>query len=384
MRRKNFEMPATGMQNEESNKQNALLFNTKNNYFFNKCVIFSIFVLMLTFVLTMYYNNLKRQMISKEWNTSEERRFRKEEFVKNITAIAVDNIVDDTKSNEVLILYAYFETPDSRLNIVHFFSQALHASADFIFIINGDSDVDQLLPSKIPNIRVIRRNNSCYDLGSHGEVLKSNDYELVKKYRRFILLNGSVRGPFLPTYVDICWTDLFLRKITDEVKLVGTTYNYWAKHVQSMVIATDKIGIKILLEGNATDTSFESDPQFVEVYEGNPNSLVGLSACPTSKFRAVSAEISLTNLIRRAGYKVAVLMTSATSVQVQGLHGNDFDDSMNLSTNSHNLASVHPYEIIFIKARKGWSDSVDMGMLERLTNFHDNLNYSSWRICKSM
>jgi hypothetical protein len=312
---------------------------------------------------------------------SHQRLRKKEKIVKAKIAAEAAKHFPTTHKNDLLILYAYFETADSRQNIVHFFSDGLHSKADFIIIINGDSNVDELLPQNIPNIKVIRRDNSCFDLGSHGEVLRMNDYELVKMYRKFILMNGSVRGPFLPTYVDACWSDLFLKKITDEVKLVGTTYNYWEHHIQSMVLATDSIGLEILLAGNETDTSSETDPDYKEHYTGNPKSLVGLSRCPTSKFGAVSAEISISKLIRRAGYKIAVLMTSATSQIFRGWNDTQ-SDYLTFPTNSYNLASVHPYEVIFIKARKGWGDSMDPLILTKLTEWHDHMNYSSWQACK--
>jgi len=38
---------------------------------------------------------------------------------------------------------------------------------------------------------VIQRDNSCYDLGAHGEVLNANDQKLVEKYDKFILMNGQ-------------------------------------------------------------------------------------------------------------------------------------------------------------------------------------------------
>lgn len=86
-----------------------------------------------------------------------------------------------------------------------------------MFIFNGDTDADSLLPVA-PEIRAVRRNNTCYDLGSHAEVLTTDD--LWRRYSRFILMNASVRGPFMPTWADkMCWTDRLLSKLTSEVKV---------------------------------------------------------------------------------------------------------------------------------------------------------------------
>ena len=47
------------------------------------------------------------------------------------------------------------------------------------------------------------------------------------QYRYFVWLNSSVRGPFLPAYLrgKMHWTAAFTSRITDSVKLVGSTIN---------------------------------------------------------------------------------------------------------------------------------------------------------------
>lgn len=119
-------------------------------------------------------------------------------------------------SDRPLISYAYAESVSGRANFKYFLDQALHGAADFIFIINGETDAADLIPQK-PNIRVVRRNNTCFDLGAHGEVLREND--LWKKYKRFITLNASIRGPFVPRWSRSCWSDVYLGRVTEKVKV---------------------------------------------------------------------------------------------------------------------------------------------------------------------
>jgi hypothetical protein len=312
---------------------------------------------------------------------SDEVRKAKEEKAKLDTAAALRKHSISTlrlDGDRPLILYSHYETPSSRANAIFFIQHGLHAGADFIFILNGDSNLDELLPSDTPNIRVVKKSNACFDLGSHGYVLNANKQELVKKYKRFILMNSSVRGPFLPTWAhDGCWSDIFLNKLTDKVKLVGMTYNCWADHVQSMVIATDLTGIKILLAGNDTDTTYETDAQY-SYAAGNPTSLAGLSRCPETKFRAVSTEISLTQLIKRNNYEFAVLMTAKTASKNYTITCLDWDNDLN----GYNLRSLHPYETIFIKARDKWEHSMDLVLLRKMSEWHDEWDYSSWEACK--
>lgn len=124
---------------------------------------------------------------------------------------------DSSKTGErPLILYAYHETDNARRNFEFFIAHALHDAADFIFVINGETDAIHLLPER-PNIKYIQRGNDCFDMGAFAEVLVKDD--LYKKYSRFITMNASIRGPFLPYWATGCWSDMFLSRVTDEVKV---------------------------------------------------------------------------------------------------------------------------------------------------------------------
>lgn len=127
------------------------------------------------------------------------------------TAIPSSSITHPT-----LITYVYSESPENRANLEFFLHHGLHAHADFIFIFNGETDAASLLPSH-PNINHVARNNTCYDLGAHAEVLTKDS--LWKSYSKFILMNASVRGPFLPHWAEACWSDRFLNKLSDTVKV---------------------------------------------------------------------------------------------------------------------------------------------------------------------
>lgn len=123
-------------------------------------------------------------------------------------------------SDRPLVTYVYSESKVSRANLVFFLAHALHDNADFVFIFNGETDAASLLPEK-PNVEAVHRDNSCYDLGAHGEVLTKDGLWL--KYNKYILMNASVRGPFIPTWSDSCWSERFLNKVTDEVKVSSSS-----------------------------------------------------------------------------------------------------------------------------------------------------------------
>lgn len=123
-----------------------------------------------------------------------------------------------TPKDKPLILYAYAdaESGSSRINLEFFIAHALHDAADFVFILNGETDAAKLIPTK-SNIQVVQRKNDCYDLGAYAEILTKND--TYKSYKRFIFLNASIRGPFVPYWSDACWSDMYLNKVTEEVKV---------------------------------------------------------------------------------------------------------------------------------------------------------------------
>ncbi len=125
-----------------------------------------------------------------------------------------------------LITYAYAESTYGRANLQFFVNHGLHAAADFIFILNGETDVDEVvIPKNLPNVKIVKRPNKCFDLGAHWEVLSkkkgrgSNAKALKDIYKKFILMNASIRGPFVPHWSKECWTDAYLNKLNDKVKV---------------------------------------------------------------------------------------------------------------------------------------------------------------------
>lgn len=251
-----------------------------------------------------------------------------------------------------LILYAYSETPSAHINIQFFIKHGLHDSADFIFILNGDTDIMDIIPNAT-NIRYVRRPNDCYDLGAYAEVLTKND--LYKKYEKFIMLNASIRGPFLPVWAKNCWSEMYLARITKEVKLVGMTANCWpAFHVQSMIWATDSIGLTALL-----------------------TSPTGINDCFHTWDSAVKAEVGASAVIKEAGYKIDVMMSAFHGDELYEEHCDGSENGDVLWDHKYYGTNVHPYETIFMKSNR----DIDPVLMEKLTGWHEGANYSSYDVC---
>jgi hypothetical protein len=185
-----------------------------------------------------------------------------------------------------------------------------------------------LLPS---NARFLLHPNECFDLGTVGWVLQTQ-IKNINKYKYFIWLNSSVRGPFLPPYLRgrLHWTVPFTSKLStsfsssrtsttartssitdfsirtsssssssskqfskEEVKLVGATINCGGAHglppqphVQSYITATDSIGLNILLSSPGVFTCWQEMADVV-----------------------VNSEIGASRAIFDAGYSIDCLMS---------------------------------------------------------------------------
>ncbi|EWC43768.1 hypothetical protein DRE_07333 [Drechslerella stenobrocha 248] len=271
---------------------------------------------------------------------------------RRIVVSQLSPIDAETLDDRPLILYAYSETDNARENALFFIKHGLHDAANFIFILNGENTIEEEIPNEA-HIAVIERKNECYDLGAYSEVLTANNNSLVNSHKRFILLNASIRGPFLPTWSNQCWSEAYLNKVTDTIKLVGMSFNCQAPrgpHVQSMILATDRVGIDILLN---------------DVIAGH---------CYSGWDDAVDGETNITQAIRQAGYHVTTFMTPFSSVA-------DYPDNCEhgdiLWNDKYFGTNMHPYEAMFQKANR----DIYPDQLRLLTEWHNKANYSSQPFC---
>lgn len=116
------------------------------------------------------------------------------------------------------------------------------------------------LPPLPSNARYIHHTNDCYDWGTIGWAINEHGISTAG-YKFFILMNSSVRGPFVAPYAraQTSWQRLLTDRINDTVKVVGPTIScegsppggrvteVWRvnPHVQSYVLATDQVGLDI-------------------------------------------------------------------------------------------------------------------------------------------
>ncbi|KAI1460705.1 hypothetical protein F4805DRAFT_372742 [Annulohypoxylon moriforme] len=265
-----------------------------------------------------------------------------------------------------LFTYVYTESPNARVNLIFFLNNGLHGAADFIFILNGPTNAATLIPDRT-NIQVISRATECSDLIAHDEVLRKD--ELWKKYNRFIILNAAVRGPFVPFWSRSCWSDVFLDRITTDVKLVGMKATCLPKfHIESMIWATDTIGMELWL-GRAESSSVP------DTLDENHNQVI-VSGDHLGKMKQViDSEVEFTRVIKSAGYKADILMSSFP--RIEDHEENCAKDSVKGASFGRN-DNIHPYETVFVKTSRD-TDSITVA---RLTEWHQSrIVNGSWDVC---
>lgn len=223
----------------------------------------------------------------------------------------------------------------------------------FVFVVQSGHGVDEfvstLLPKLPSNSKLVRHKNECYDIGTVGWLLFESKEVDTAMFEYFIWMNPSVRGPFLPSWIDSRdWPSLFTDPLGKLVKLSGTVVscggivdkNLGARtnpHLQSYLLATDMKGLKILKDANV----FRCYNRYTEVI--------------------YHAELGASLAILKAGFNLHSMMMRYKNV--------DWRDSNNWNCNGNvaphtpegnNGSSIDPLEVVFVKLKakqQGWESS---------------------------
>lgn len=299
--------------------------------------------------------------------------------------------------SEVLLLYVYASThPYAVGNLKYFIENAVHEDdgVDYYFILqqidNKPIDEKEMPQLKSRNAHYIQHENKCFDFGTYGwffnEFTFGNPWTNqkqqstkinIKKYKYFIFINSSVRGPFFPPYfIDLVlnskknyhWYSIFTRRIDEKVKLVGCTINCeQAPHVQGYFFVTDFVGLTVLLKPGAASGTLEE----------------GIFACyPTKDHAILNGEIPTSNRILDAGYMIDSLLTKYQKV--------NFSDPINRSCNGiknpyfnagFEGTTLEPFEVVFVKygdLSYAYQSRDRAKLYEKWTQDAKSINRTSW------
>ncbi|KNC56087.1 uncharacterized protein AMSG_02100 [Thecamonas trahens ATCC 50062] len=169
--------------------------------------------------------------------------------------LTAPRVEGSTTTERTLVVYAYYENIDLgyRDNAAYFLRHGVLAGSadiDFVIVISGEHTLDSLTirpsqrsasailgapdsewPINAPNVLFVTKDNRCYDFGAYAFGLDAaKEWKPEARYTKFVLINSSVRGPFLPRYITeavpaVPWTSWLTSRVTGSVKLVGTSIN---------------------------------------------------------------------------------------------------------------------------------------------------------------
>eukprot|EP00879_Flechtneria_rotunda_P012042 GHRR01012577.1.p1 GENE.GHRR01012577.1~~GHRR01012577.1.p1 ORF type:complete len:347 (+),score=93.53 GHRR01012577.1:547-1587(+) len=218
--------------------------------------------------------------------------------------------------------------------------------ADYIIIVQEDPSLKRVpLPDPPAHAKYVHHRNECYDWGTYGWLLLESGMVDIKQYRYFFFVNSSVRGPYLPAYARgyVHWMSAFTSKLSGNVKLVGSTISCegsplhgqqtgkWRHnpHVQSYAVATDQVGLQLLIKNR-------------QVF-----------ACHEDRWDTIYySELGSSKCILDAGYNIACLMLRYQGVDWRDKNNWDCNAKLTPATEfSCDGTSLDPLEVMFVKVK---------------------------------
>jgi hypothetical protein len=240
--------------------------------------------------------------------------------------------VNSQSFSKILVVYAYYESDSvSADNLRYFLRHAIgnndhQDSIDYVFVVNG-FEISVEIP-QAGNIRVLKRENTCYDSGAISYGLQHSN---ISSYSYFIFLNKSLRGPFLPLYLpnSFQWTSIYTNMISNDVKWAGSTISCAQNpHVQSSIVVTDQVGLNIALEND-------------------------IFACQTDLWSTVlKYEVASSAAILKAGFNIASLMHRYKGIDFRNPSFSNCNRRENPTPRFGNDGlDLDPFEVVFIKVK---------------------------------
>jgi len=231
-----------------------------------------------------------------------------------------------------LVLYVFHAINE---NVLYFLKNGIFKDDRYTFLVIINSrTVNIALPDYV---EVLQRDNVGHDFGGWSEAVFANS----QKYDNYVFINSSVIGPFLPTGCTQPWPELFIEKLSPEIKLVGTTINTSdyttsdprkGSHVQSMTFAVDRNTLAFLITNGIFSRTI-----------------------PVNKTMLVQKhEVGMSRAIIAAGYNITGMMKFYDGIDFRNFPMNFNYIRNNGNINWGNAYIKHyvssPTEILFVKS----------------------------------
>ena len=252
-----------------------------------------------------------------------------------------------------VVIYTYFSSASSDYNLFFFVNKELSykENIDYIIVINGYEYKKEIIFPNLPNLTIIRRENIGYDFGGHNCAL-THIKNTRKIYDYYFFMNSGVIGPIIPHYFkESHWTNIFIKKINDRVKLVGTSIvcllpddlGGYGPKVEGFFFMTDNIGLEL----------FKKEGTIFCDHKDKVSAIL-------------NGEYSLSTCILKNGYSIDCMLPRYQNIDWTNR------DNYNLNNNTHPSRkncfynfSINPYDVIFHKWFWHQQETVNLDIIKQ-------------------
>jgi len=255
-----------------------------------------------------------------------------------------------------VIIYVYYKSDVADYNLKYFNEKEIQfrTNIDYIIVINGFEMNTNIILPELNNLTVIKRENIGVDFGGYNAALEFIDNNK-KIYDYYFFINSGVFGPILPHYFnEHHWSNIFIKKINDSVKLVGTTIvclpssdaGGYGPKVEGFFFMTDNIGLNLLKNQK-------------NIFCNHPNKHSAI----------VNGEYGLSKCILNNGYSLDCMLRKYQNIDWKDENNYNLNNNIHPSrNNSFYGKSINPYEVIFHKWYWKDSEKVNFNIIEQYVN----------------
>ena len=260
-----------------------------------------------------------------------------------------------------VIIYTYYQSDSSNYNLSFFIKYEIkqRENVDYIVVINGFEYNDQLIKfPEIENLTIIKRENIGFDFGGHNAALEYIEANH-KQYDYYFFMNSGVIGPILrDPFIEEHWTHVFIRKINDRVKLVGTTIvclPHWddggfGPKVEGFFFMTDQTGLDLLKNQK-------------NIFYNHAN----------FKDDIAYGEYGISNCILNHGYSIDCMLERYQNIDWRDPNNYYHNGNIHPSRRNHFYGeSINPYEVIFHKWYWKNSETVNFDIIQQYVEKMEN------------
>lgn len=235
-------------------------------------------------------------------------------------------------ANRDFVVYHYFERDALyRDNLAHFLRFGLLPELDYLFIIQGDSAFPLF---DFSNVSVLNVSNEGLDYGGISQAVAAG--RIPSDRERYFFLNSSIRGPFVPPWLQGHWPKAFDPLFNAGFDLVGATRNSGSlpdaisPHIQTTAYGLSGRAWKILTDmGFFRQRIAKKKIEIIEQYE-----------------------IGLTRRLEGLGLRVGSLVPDRIWHR-----GNWMDNPTSIEGDAHYErgyfgSSFHPLDVVFPKSNR--------------------------------